>query len=569
MTEEKEIDLTKVKAFEVELDDSLSELVSLTFNGEECIALALSSIEMAHGKENYGLAAKLEDGLNVLSPYFIKNKSDITPKIEQLLKDVLFAGDYYILREYLYYTYNSPNSFQWDFNGNDISIKFNDRTIPRQFFIEANNFYIRSKEIFSNYTESEKISNLLKNVEEFSLSSKVEKAINLIIEEVNLKLDGYYNFIDINTDINFGQYSYKEFYEIFRLLLVKSLYHRYYAKTNNIFTTITLPFDSLISDLSTESGIPEHICAEVIKEISYGVHSEKDRIQPMYYSLYYLVEKKEVIMSPFNFSVWEGFVNFFRIIALKQPQLFQDNISPHLNEGFEANIKKMFSDQGFSCFRELNLNKFDERLPDIDLLAVSEEPTFGYFAYFCEIKNPIPAIWAKDQLRVLNKDSVVKAFKQVDLINEFLETEEGIIYFRSLLPKDGLPHFGDQFIMAVNNLIITSANSGMFFGNQKHAIINYHLLDHILLKSDGDVTYISWALNNLSTMADECFKVVTGKINVGTKNVSYEAVAIDKILELSQNEYKSKGIDKQLAEGFIKDGFHPFDTFKDYPSNIE
>lgn len=58
-------------------------------------------------------------------------------------------------------------------------------------------------------------------------------------------------------------------------------------------------------------------------------------------------------------------------------------------------------------------------LPDIDLLVISVEPTLGYVIFVCELKCPVPPRWAKDQLKVLNKDSVSQAFRQVEVLRRF------------------------------------------------------------------------------------------------------------------------------------------------------
>lgn len=48
---------------------------------------------------------------------------------------------------------------------------------------------------------------------------------------------------------------------------------------------------------------------------------------------------------------------------------------------------------------------------------------------------------------------------------------------------------------------------------------------------------------------------------VGNRTVTYDGVAIESLLGLAQNEYKSGGVHQQMVDDFIKEGYHPFDVF--------
>jgi hypothetical protein len=96
------------------------------------------------------------------------------------------------------------------------------------------------------------------------------------------------------------------------------------------------------------------------------------------------------------------------------PHVYLNEVSPILSKTFVQTIAGMASAQGFKSAIDVKLGNFDPSLPDIDLLVVSEEATLGYVVLACELKSPIPPQWAKDHLRVLNADSVVKGFDQLD-----------------------------------------------------------------------------------------------------------------------------------------------------------
>jgi hypothetical protein len=99
-------DLPGIQRFEIELDRALESLSSLSVDGSEALRLALNFIDFAHYDLNEPLAGQFSRGLDILAPFFIAGKQGQQPDIQQLASDLNFAGHYYLLRDYLYYTYN-------------------------------------------------------------------------------------------------------------------------------------------------------------------------------------------------------------------------------------------------------------------------------------------------------------------------------------------------------------------------------------------------------------------------------------------------------------------------------
>jgi len=563
-------DLKKIKDFEIQLDQALELLPSLAFDGDESIRLAMNFIDYCYMQLNHSAADRLEDGLRILAPYFIQGKRGPEPTVEQLFPDLLFAGHYFILREYLYYTYNATESFVWQFTADEITIKFNDPTIPRQFYIQANNHLIGSMNTFEGRDYGERIMTLLRGRDdEFTYSEEGGDIGKLLEEEADLKLSVYYNFLDPTDEIDMGGYTYREYYLIFKALMMKALYHRYHSKANETPGIIMISPANLINDLHMATQVPPEICSKVLDDITYSDLARRERIQPVYFSLYRLGNSDQIAISPFDLSFWEGLINIFRVVAIRRPQVFLENISARLGDNFVNYVEALFVKQGFRCLKNLQLSRFDSRLPDIDLLVISEEKTFGYVLFCCEAKNPIPPQWAKDHLRVLNEDSIAKAFGQLDLINEFLISDAGINFLRRLLPPGGLPHFGGEFLVSIFNLVITSRNAGMFFGDRSHAVIDYITLERLLDRCDGDVVYLMRAFRELGDWVDGCLKIVQVDFEVGTTKVTYEGADVGKLLDFRQAEYKSANIDKQLAEDFIRDGRRPHDTLEYIRQKLE
>src|SRR5439155_13004176 len=103
-----------------------------------------------------------------------------------------------------------------------------------------------------------------------------------------------------------------------------------------------------------------------------------------------------LLMMPHTFSMWEGFISILRLVALRRPEVFLANLSEPMGDALVDRLAGVFRNQGVGCSRNVRLADFDPRLPDIDLLVISEERPFGYVLFVCEVKNPIPAGWSKD-----------------------------------------------------------------------------------------------------------------------------------------------------------------------------
>jgi hypothetical protein len=149
-----------------------------------------------------------------------------------------------------------------------------------------------------------------------------------------------------------------------------------------------------------------------------------------------------------------------------------------------------------------------------------------------------------------------------------LGTDEGIYFLRSLLPEQGLPHF-DGFVIAVEHLIITSNNAGMFFGKQRTKIISFRTLDRLLRRSDGDMAFIQQVLRTYNKYADEAVKTATNEFKVGSRTVSYEGVTDGPLLDFPTLQWRSSPDRQKAVEEFIASGLHPFDVFGEKKSEIK
>jgi hypothetical protein len=156
-----------------------------------------------------------------------------------------------------------------------------------------------------------------------------------------------------------------------------------------------------------------------------------------------------------------------------------------------------------------------------------------------------------------------KAFQQIRKILDVLSTPRGTEFLveriRSLDPDP----FDEGFV-PLHPVIVTSENSGMFFSRESAEIdvIDYRELTHILDNSDGDVTYVTHMLKNRPRQYSAKLQKVEQKVEVENLRVTYEAAAMESPLWYPPHEWRSTGLDKQIAEDFFKNGgsrTNPFD----------
>ena len=314
----------------------------------------------------------------------------------------------------------------WTFNEGRIEIRFADPSLPRQFFLSANNWFLESIAAFTDETRTRRIEELLRGEPEFKATPKTIEAMKLIEAEVDVKLGLYFNLVP-DTSVSAGGYTFGEFIAVHRALLVAAIYHRYHAHLNDTPGYISWQLGNLARDLeSSLENVSAETTQKVVKDIAYGVEARGAKLDPVYFSLYHLPENDQIIMMPHHFAFWEGLVGFLRLLALRSPELFLRNYSLQIGEALVHRLAKSFEDAGFRVRTNISLAGYNTGLPDIDLLVISEERTLGYAMLLCEVKSPLPPMWGKDQLRVLETDSIAKAFSQLTRINSFIESDDGV-----------------------------------------------------------------------------------------------------------------------------------------------
>ncbi|OKI64343.1 hypothetical protein A6A27_25490 [Micromonospora sp. CB01531] len=534
--------------------------------GTEALRLAANIVEHASA-EHPELGAHLSHGLQILAPTLIGRSPGAEIDIATLVSDLEFASRYHHLRDLFYYTYNAPGTVSWTFDAGRIEIRFADASLPRQFFISSNSWFVESMEAFSDKTRAEKTKELLRGQPEFELTPEVLEAAELIEAEVQQKVRLYFDLISDST-VTVGEYTYRDFVAVYRALLAKALYHRYHSDANGARGALSMPLDILVSDLEASApSVPAATARQVVTDIAYGSTARRKRLNPVYFSLYHLPETDEILMLPHHFAVWEGYISFLRLVALRDPQVFLRSFSGQIGESLVRRLGNSFEGAGFRVRTNTPLATYSAELPDIDLLVISEERTLGYAVLACEVKAPLPPSWAKDQLRVLEPDSIAKSFGQVERITAFLGSDEGVDFLCNQLPRAGIPDF-DEFAMLIWTVVATSDNAGAFFAD-RGTIIDYRTLERILRRCDGDMLYVLTALKEFPNWADSCFERAMDYVRVGDLDVSYEGITIKRLMEFPQNEFRSVDVAEMMVRGMLEEGHRPLDVFRERGVDFE
>ncbi|MFG6620722.1 hypothetical protein ACGYK3_14455 [Sulfitobacter sp. 1A05707] len=552
----------KLKEFEEQLDAALAALPSLRWSSASALQIASELYEFGA----FEGADWIDRGYTILSSHFVAGKeghdADIRSDadLQQMVADIAFAQHYYMLREYLYYSYNVPGAMQWSFEGDRVEVRFGDKSIPRQFFTVHNDLSLGSQYHFRDFNHTDEIMRLLKDEPEGVATPNMLAADPLLQKEVDLKLAAYFSLIDLDSEIDLGGYSYSDFILVYNLLLKKALYHRYLARAQNAVGAIYIPEHDLLDGIEKDLGLSPAIARLILKDITYDRDAPRDRLDAAYFSLVRESgPEARIVMRPHHFATAEGLVNILRVIGQRRPNTFLNQLSNEIGSAFVKRVKTAWEAQGFICHSDVPLRDFDPALPDIDLMVISVEPTLGYVIYLCELKCPVPPRWAKDQLKVLNKDNVSKAFRQVETVKQFIRTEDGMRFLKRMLPKKGHPQF-DEFVVKLSHLVITSDNAGMFFGAESTSVVNFRTLERLLRRSDGDMHMIQHVLETYAEQADNVLQTTMVEVGVGGRAVAYEGVTTSPLLEFPQGRWRSDPELPAMVEAFVAEGFHPFDA---------
>ncbi len=275
---------TEIQAFEARLDRALAERVTNRCNANAALRLASNMAEVAATTQPTGSGeGVLNDGINSFSAYLVSGTSGPEPALEALFGDLDFGFHYHHLRGLLYYSYNAPGSIDWRFAENRIELRFLDPSLPRQFFTVWNENVLGSQRIFDGFDVPDKLRELLKNQPEFELGEAHEAADKLLQAHADLKLSAYFSILDTNSEIDLGGYSYREIYAVYRILLMKALYHRHQAAANDHTGCVHVQADELRDMLAQETKIDAAKVEAMLQDLVFDSKAAEDRVDSTYF----------------------------------------------------------------------------------------------------------------------------------------------------------------------------------------------------------------------------------------------------------------------------------------------
>jgi len=473
---------------------------------------------------------------------------------EKVFKACDFSSDYFHLRNLIFYSFNSSESVSWKSQGNTITVEVTDPTIFRQYIVEHQNFAINSHvkprpEIMA----ISEVINTLKGTSHWEVSNpKVKSILDSIEYEVDWKIKYMFSGIPLDSSVDIGGFSFQEFLKVYKCLIFLALYERAFSTANDLFCVITYGESELSEKIALETSVNQDTCEKITRAISNSSG----------FSFVFLQHKKKFILFPFAFSLRDGISDILKHFAKTDEKGFSSRCAPILGRSLVDQVTDCFAKfKNFRIIKEISLQKFDSQLPDIDILAISYEPSLGFHFYVCEVKNTLHADWAKEYLKSIGKKGfITKAISQVEKVNEFLLTEEGQnLLFETV--KNSFGHldfkklFPNGFCGLVEFLVISSQSIGMFYPNLNLTIINSQMLQKIIEASDGDVNYIQFHLRHLNQQIDDSYSKTQSKLTVGETIISIDTVSIKHFFKFIEHKYLSAGELESLEKTALETGY--------------
>ncbi|BCK70024.1 hypothetical protein Srufu_039770 [Streptomyces libani subsp. rufus] len=545
--------IEQIKSFEQALDREMQSRDIFKMPAPSVLRDVFGIISMANSRpEMHGLASTLRRGLDVALPVLIRSTtSDRECDIKVVVDDLTFLSHYYLIREYLYYSYTSPGSFSWRFEENRISIEFSDPSIPRQFAQGWNTALLDGIEMHRRGVENSEIEGLLHDKEEYGDGEHISEAFESTLAEARLRARLKFDLLDAaSAEISLKGYSYKSFLRVYEYLLAKALYHRYFARANSTWASFQFPKDQLVEELAIGTELADSEIRSILGDLAY---SPDKKLQPMYFNIVDHPALPEFLMTAESIIDDDIPAHLLRVQAGRDPNWFLSRISNALGDQFVDRLASTFEESGFFVQKNVQLAAIDPKAPDIDLLVVSREETLGYYVFAIEAKATLPAYWAKDYLRALNKGGLSKAFDQVASALKALGSEAGLnLLAERVLSLDPDPLSDGHIVL--KSLIVTSQNSGMFFEGKSSqcAIIDYRTLEQMIKASDGDVVYINEMLKRIREAPLP--GIAKASVEVEGVSVTYDVITRSDPVFFPSHEWKSTGLDAQVARGFFENG---------------
>jgi hypothetical protein len=530
-----EVPKSKIMEIEKIVDSVIQKNEIFKYNPYDCIELALGLVDKAWSMHLYYWYG----GLEILVPLLLQNdtNSKTEPPLEKVAEALELAQNYYFLRDYFYYSYNLQDAIKWDFETkNKIRIEINDSSLPLQLFLELNNSFLGSRDFFLNpkFKKIEKRTKTLVNsVEnEFSLSPNISQAYSLCFEEAKCRVDNQLLESFLSPNNSFDLYTVAQFKEVYTHVLARFILRRYFLEKRErkgefVFPSCIIPNRNEFTDALAEAT---NINKETVQIILADMTLDKFKISKQqsislfplihnpYEDLYYVFPNIVCFSHCFN--------GLRRLWASKDPANYGEKIAPYVNDNFMKYISNLFKEKGFVfVISGLELKKQSASLTDIDVLALWDEPHFGYIVFACELKSTIPEYFGKNYVSGVGpKGYLTKAVSQIETIHSYLGGKEFANLIKKYLPK----HLFKYGLYALNFLVITSHNTGVFVATDKVKVIDFETLSQILKFSNGDILHLLKLLDrkNMEKICTKNYRILTHESHFGELDIQIPLVGL-------------------------------------------
>ena len=194
-------DETNIAKFEKALDAELRSMGIFAFDAAAIVVDGAGAISMAYSRLTReggirGLLADIARGFDVVVQELIGRSGGAEYTPDRLLDDLCFMSHYFILREYLYYTYNQPKSFKWSFRRDSVRVELVDESIPRQFAQYPNSIQLSRIDFYAKHGDTGvRIIELLRGKEETGQVTHIQKALILAEQEANIRISDQFDIL--------------------------------------------------------------------------------------------------------------------------------------------------------------------------------------------------------------------------------------------------------------------------------------------------------------------------------------------------------------------------------------
>lgn len=553
------------------IEAELERIIELIQPTEDTIRLIFELVESQYREGNFLAGEGLRPALDVYIPKIIKKikpgKHTATLNEDEWLNLFQFASTYYHLRDIIFLSFDNIESVDWSEQGDEITAIIQDSTFNQQLAYEQQIFALNSATSPSDsHIDQDKLLKLTEGTERWDQSNpSVQKALTYIESETNWKIQHFFSHIPAECELDLGKYKYCEFYKVYWHLLLFSLYERAYSKANNLSCVIKFSEQEIVGAISQNTNLPKDTCSYILRDIASSSRG----------TFNYLKDTNSYLLLPFSYSLKDGIAAILKQQASRDSDGFSANFAKIIGDSLVTKVSNTFAQfRNFRVEKEIILQSYDPLLPDIDVLALSYEPSLGFHAFVCEVKNNLPATWAKEYLKTKGKKgSVTKALDQAQKLKQFLKTEDGINLLQNLISKnfsslDLKKLFPTGYCITIDFLIVTSQSMGMFFPEKTTTIINNDMLHHIASRSDGDTNYILWHLWNMDKAISQSYEETIETKTINNIKINFSSCRISGYFKLDQHSYLSNGTLENYEKESLETGYRYIDTLPT-PENFD